>query len=129
MISDTMKSNWSEYRRNLTRKLPKNVFSKSYRWILIFFEILLIIFGKFGHLKDGSQSYLVQSDPQESVNLQSIKNRIHSMTFSRYAQGFGNITSWRVGDINFQVFLKSCPLDFTGRFTAPSHISSCKLFQ
>ena len=109
MISDTMESNWSEYRRNLTGKLPKNVFSKSYRWILIFFEILLIILGKFGHLKDGPQSCLAQSDPQESVNLQSIKNRIHNMTFSRYAQGSGNITSWRVGDINFRVFLKSCP--------------------
>ena len=39
-------------------------------------------FGKFGHLKDGSHSFLPQSNPQESVNLQSIKNRIHNMNFS-----------------------------------------------
>ena len=30
-------------------------------------------FGKLGHLKDGSQSCLAQSDLQESVNLQSIR--------------------------------------------------------
>ena len=43
-------------------------------------------FGKFDHLKDGSQSCLAQSDLQESVNLQVIKNRIHNMIFSLYAR-------------------------------------------
>ena len=52
-----------------------------------------LCFGKFGHSKDGSQSCLAQSDPQESLNLQSIKNRIHSMIFSRYAQDTGSVTS------------------------------------
>ena len=42
-------------------------------------------FGKVGHLKDGSQSCLVQLIPQETVNLQSIKNKIHDMIFSRYS--------------------------------------------
>ena len=31
------------------------------------------------------------------------------MIFSRYAQDPGNLTSWRVRDINFQIFLKPCP--------------------
>ena len=61
-------------------------------------------FGKVGHLKDGSQSCLVQLIPQETVNLQSIKNKIHDMIFSRYSQDSGNVTSWRLGGINFQVF-------------------------
>ena len=43
-------------------------------------------FGKVDHLKDGSQSCLAQSNPQESVNLQRIKNKIHIMIFSHYAQ-------------------------------------------
>ena len=80
------------------------------------------MFGNFSHLKDGSQSCLAQSDLQESVDLQSIKNRTHDMIFNRYAQDFGNVTSWCLGDINFQVFLKPCLPDLTGRFTAPSHI-------
>ena len=42
--------------------------------------------GKFDHLKDGSQSCLAQSDLQESVNLQVIKNRIHNMIFSLHAR-------------------------------------------
>ena len=82
------------------------------------------MFGKFGHLKDGSQNCLASPNPQESVNLKSIKNRIHNMTFSRYAQNSRNVTFWRLGDINFQFFLKPCPLDIIVRFTAPSHISS-----
>ena len=41
-------------------------------------------FGKFGHLKDVSLRCLVRSYPQKSVNLQSIKNRINKMIFSRY---------------------------------------------
>ena len=51
------------------------------------FETLLIMFGKFSQLK---------SNPQESINLQSIKNRIHNIIFSRYAQASGNVTSWRL---------------------------------
>ena len=43
-------------------------------------------FGKFGHFKDVSQSFLAQSNLQESANLQSIKNRIHNMIFSHYSQ-------------------------------------------
>ena len=57
------------------------------------------MFGKFGHLKDGSRSCLAQYDYQESVNIQSIWNEIHNMTFSRFAQDSGNVTSWRLGDI------------------------------
>ena len=30
--------------------------------------------GKFGYLKVDSQSYLSQSDPQESINLQSVNS-------------------------------------------------------
>ena len=85
------------------------------------------MFGKFVHLKDGSQSCMVQSDSQESVNIQSIKNGMYNMISCRYAQDSGNMTSQRLGDINFQVFLKPCPLDLIRRFTAPSHISSSKL--
>ena len=61
-------------------------------------------FGKFGHLKNGFHSCLVQSDPHESVNLQSIKNTIQNMVFSRYAQYSGHVTSWHLRDNNFQVF-------------------------
>ena len=43
-------------------------------------------FEKFGHLKDGSQNCRAQSNSQEPVNLQLIKNRIHIMIFSRYIQ-------------------------------------------
>ena len=60
-------------------------------------------FGEFGRLKDSSQGFLVCSDPQEPVNLQSIKSRVHNMIFSHYAQDSGNVTSWCLGDINFQV--------------------------
>ena len=110
------------------RKIAEEIFfPKILLMDSIFLCNMLIIFEKFGHLKDGSQSCLAQSDPQESVNLQSIKNRIHKMIFSRYTQDSGNITSCRVGDINSQFFQKSCPLDLIARFTAPSHISSCKL--
>ena len=31
-----------------------------------------LMFGKFGHLKDRSHSFLAQSDPEESANLHSI---------------------------------------------------------
>ena len=61
------------------------------------------MFGKFGHLKDDSQSCLTSrvrkesvKKPQESVNLQLIKNKIDNMIFSRYAQDIGNVTSWRL---------------------------------
>ena len=84
-------------------------------------------FGNFGHLKNDSQSCLAQSDPQETVNLQSIQNKIHNKIFSLYAQDFGNVTSWHLGDVNFHVFPKPCPLDFIGRFIAPFLISGCKL--
>ena len=129
MISDTIKKqSWFEYRQNLAGKLPKKIFFPQILLMdSIFLCNILIIFEKFGHLKDGPQSCLAQSDLQESVNLQSIKNRIHKMIFSRYTQDSGNITSCRVGDINSQFFQKSCPLDLIARFTAPSHISSCKL--
>ena len=129
MIFDTIKKqSWFEYRQNLAGKLPKKIFFPQILLMdSIFLCNMLIIFEKFGHLKDGPQSCLAQSDLQESVNLQSIKNRIHKMIFSRYTQDSGNITSCRVGDINSQFFQKSCPLDLIARFTAPSHISSCKL--
>ena len=84
-------------------------------------------FENFGHLKDGSQSFLTQSNPQESVNLQSIKNRIHNMNFSRYSEDSGNVTSWRLGGINFQVVPELRPLDLIGGLTASSQISNCKL--
>ena len=84
-------------------------------------------FGKFGHLKDGSQRCLVQSNPQESANLQSIKNRIHNMVFSRYVQDSGNVTSWRLGGTDFQVFPELRLLDLIGRLAAPSQISNCKI--
>ena len=53
--------------------------------------MLLIMFGKFGYLKDGSQ---------ESVNLQSTKNRIHNMIFSSYSQDARNVSSWRLALIS-----------------------------
>ena len=111
----------------LPDKLQKEYFLKSYRWISFSFEISLM-FGKFGHLKDGSQSCLAYSNPQESVNLQSIKNRIITWFSSRYAQDSRNVTSWRLGDINFQIFLKHCSLDLIRRFREgihqPSHVLS-----
>ena len=60
-------------------------------------------FGEFGHLKNDSYNCLAWSDPQESGILQSIKNRIHNMIISLYAQDSRNVTSWCPGDINFQV--------------------------
>ena len=72
-------------------------------------------FGKLSHLKDSFQSCLAHSDSQESVNLQSIKNKIHKMIFSRYVQDSGNVTSWRLGDINFQFFPEVHPLDLFGK--------------
>ena len=83
-------------------------------------------FENFGYLKVSSQRCLAQSDLQESVNLQSIKNRIHSIIFSRYAQDYGNVTSWRLVDISFQVLLEVY-LDLIWRLTGPSQISGCKL--
>ena len=70
-------------------------------------------------MKDGPQSCLAHSDPQESVNLQSIKHRIHNRIFSRYAQDSGNITSWGLGDFNSHVFLKCCPLELIRRLQHP----------
>ena len=84
-------------------------------------------FGKFGHFKDSSQSDLAPSNPQKSLNFQSIKNGINSMIFSHYVQDSRNVTSWRQGGINFQVFPKLCLLKLIGRLIAPSQISSCKL--
>ena len=84
-------------------------------------------FGKLGRLKDGSQSCLTQSNPQESVNLQSFKNRIHDLVFSRYTQHSGNTTSWCQGGVNFQVFPELHPLDLIRRLTTPYQIFSCKL--
>ena len=37
-------------------------------------------FGEFGHLKNVSDSCLAQSNPQEPVNLQTIKNRMYNIT-------------------------------------------------
>ena len=62
-----------------------------------------LAFGKFDHLKDGFQSCLACSNPQEFVDLKSIKNRIHNMIFIRYTQDSGSVTSWSLRDINFQV--------------------------
>ena len=84
-------------------------------------------FGEFGHLEDDSQSCLACSNPQESVNVQSIKNRIHNIIFSCYTQDSGNVTSWRLRDINFQVSPELRPLDLIDRLTVLSQISSCKL--
>ena len=53
--------------------------------------MLLIMSGKFGYLKDGSE---------ESVNLQSTKNRIHNMIFSSCSQDAGDVTSWRLALIS-----------------------------
>ena len=64
---------------------------------------------KFDQLKDGSHSCLTQSNPQESVNLQSIKNRIHNMIFSHCVQDSKNMTFWRLGGINLKVFPELCP--------------------
>ena len=49
--------------------------------------------GKFRHFKYGYQASLAQSDPQESANLQVIKNRIHNIIFSLCVQDSGNLTS------------------------------------
>ena len=84
-------------------------------------------FANFGHLNDGFQSCLVQSNPQESVKLQSIKNRINSMIFSSYAQDSGNVTSSRLVDITFQVFTELRSLDFIGQPAAFSQLTSSKL--
>ena len=50
-------------------------------------------FEEFGHLKNGSYNCLAWSDSQESGILQSIKNRIHNMIISLYAQDSRNVTS------------------------------------
>ena len=42
-------------------------------------------FGKLGHMKDGSQTCLVECNSQKSVNLQLIKNTIYSMIYVCYA--------------------------------------------
>ena len=43
-------------------------------------------FEKAGHLKDGCQSCLNQFNPQKVVNLESVKNRIDNIIFSRCTQ-------------------------------------------
>ena len=59
MISDTIKIDHGQGTDEiLLDKLPKENFPKSYTWIPSSFKILLIMFGIFGHLKDGSQSCL-----------------------------------------------------------------------
>ena len=113
-------------------------------------------FGKFDHLKDGSQSCLAQSDLQESVNLQVIKNRIHNMIFSLYAREktrkfdflasrrhefpiFSNLTPWAsLGGLqlpNFWLYAHSgCKLavstltDFSSLFTYGCDFCSFGLF-
>ena len=77
-------------------------------------------FGELGHLKNDSHNFLARSDPQASVDLQSIKNRIHDMIISLYAQDSRNVTSWCLGDINFQVIRELHSPDLIGRPTAPS---------
>ena len=84
-------------------------------------------FGKFVHLKDGSENCLAQYNPQESVNMQSIKSRIHNMIFSRYTKDSRNVMPLRLGGINFKDFPELRPLDLILSLTAPSQISSCKL--
>ena len=84
-------------------------------------------FGKFVHLKDGSENCLAQYNPQESVNMQSIKSRIHDMIFSRYTKDSRNVMPFLLGGINFQDFQELRPLDLILSLTAPSQISSCKL--
>ena len=42
---------------------------------------------------------------KESVNLQSIKNRMLNMIFSSYTQDSENVTYWRLQDIIFQFLL------------------------
>ena len=64
---------------------------------------------------------------KESVNMQSIKSRIHNIIFSRYTKDSGNVMSLRLGGINFQDFPELRPLDLILSLTAPSQISSCKL--
>ena len=88
----------------------------------------LLRIGEFGHLKSGSHSCLAWSDPQESVNLQSIKNRIHNMIINHYAQDSRNVTSC-LEDINFHVIRELDSPDLIGRPAAPSQISSCTLIQ
>ena len=66
--------------------------------MLIMFRLVAVYrsklrFGEFDHLKNGSHSCLTRSDPQESVDLQSIKNTIHNMIISLYAQDSRNVTS------------------------------------
>ena len=82
-------------------------------------------FGKFCHLKDVSQSFLAQSNPRESANLQSIKNRIHNMIFSHYAQESWNVTTWRLEEINFQVSSELRPWTSLAYSALPN--SNCKL--
>ena len=82
-------------------------------------------FGEFAHLIKHSHNCLAQSDPQESVNIQSIKNRIHNMTIRLYTQDSRNVTSWCLGDITFQIIRELHSPDLIGRPTAPSQISSC----
>ena len=65
--------------------------------------------GRFRHFKYGCQSSLAQSDPQESSNLQAIKNRIHNIIFSLCVQDSGNLTSWCLEDMNFRFFAKPRP--------------------
>ena len=49
--------------------------------------------GEFCYFKDDSQSCLARSDRQVLITLQSIKNRIHNMIISCYAQDSGKEVS------------------------------------
>ena len=48
------------------------------------------------------------------------------MIISLYAQDSRNVTSWCLGDINFQVIRELHSPDLIGRPTARSQISGCK---
>ena len=75
------------HRINFRKKIFQNLTDGFH----FYFEMLLIMSGKFGYLKDGSE---------ESVNLQSTKNRIHNMIFSSCSQDAGDVTSWRLALIS-----------------------------
>ena len=76
-------------------------------------------FGNFSYLKDGFESCLEQSRPQECVNQQSFNNK-------NYAQRSGNMTFWRLGDIDFQVFLELHPLELIGNLHRSHNILRSK---
>ena len=69
----------------------------------------------------------VQSNPQESVNLQLIKNRIHNMIFNLYSQDPGNLTSWSLREMNFQFFFQNlAPWTLLGDLQRPSKFQAVR---